>query len=113
MLKIFKANLKKHLSKKCFYTTDAVLTDLKYVKCVQDGIIKHIRPFKNIDLLPAQLDWQYLLDKKNVNQIENNVKNRKGVGEINLLVSILILILSKFFLKKLFFDQKSMIHSKN
>lgn len=46
------------------------------------NVVKHLRIYDEIDLLPADLDWEYLLDKNNIKSIEENNKNRKGVGNI-------------------------------
>lgn len=56
-----------------------------YVKFVEQSA-KKLRIHEEIDLLPADLDWKYLLDPKNLQIINENVKNRKGNGDILALV---------------------------
>lgn len=42
---------------------------------------------KRLTPLEHQYDWDYLLNRKNRNEIYNNIKNRKGGGDVDLLVS--------------------------
>jgi hypothetical protein len=58
------------------------------IRFIEDSI-KRIGIFDEIDLVPAQLDWEFLLDEKNVACITANVKNRKSTGDIKTLVRIL------------------------
>lgn len=50
-----------------------------------------------------ELDWEYILDARNMEEIRQNVANRKGVGDIDLVVSLhslhswLKLIQKKYF----------------
>jgi hypothetical protein len=55
------------------------------VKFIETSINK-LRPSEDIDILPAVLDWNYLLNKENLTKIETNNKNRKGLGDIRLVV---------------------------
>ena len=52
------------------------------IEIIRNGI-KHLRIFDEIDLAPADLDWEYLLDNKNLDMIIENTKARKGIGNIN------------------------------
>jgi seryl-tRNA synthetase len=54
------------------------------IKLVEE-CVKKLRIYDEIDLLPADLDWNHLLDKKNLNKIEENVKSRKAHGNIKTL----------------------------
>lgn len=56
------------------------------IENIKNGI-KHLRIYDEIDLLPADLDWEYLLDTKNIEAIDRNNKDRKGFGDINEVVS--------------------------
>ncbi len=59
-------------------------------KLIIDNIkngIKHLRIYDEIDLYPADLDWDYLLDEGNIFKIEQNNLNRKGIGNIRKVVS--------------------------
>lgn len=51
------------------------------VKLVEE-CVKKLRIYDEIDLLPADLDWNYLLDEKNLNEIEKSINNRKAHGNI-------------------------------
>ena len=56
------------------------------VKFIEENV-KKLRIYDEIDLLPANLDWNYLLNEKNFSKIEKNNQNRKGNGDIKALVS--------------------------
>lgn len=62
-------------------------TDSKNVTIenIRNGI-KHLRIYDEIDLAPADLDWEYLLDRRNLGAIKENSKARKGVGNIHKVV---------------------------
>ena len=49
--------------------------------------MKKLRIYDEIDLLPADLDWSYLLNEENLLEIEKNNQKRKGNGDIRNLVS--------------------------
>jgi len=51
------------------------------IENIKNGI-KHLRIYDEIDLLPADLNWEYLLDTKNIEAIDRNNKDRKGIGNI-------------------------------
>jgi hypothetical protein len=57
-----------------------------HVKIIENGV-KKLRIYDQIDLFPAQLDWNYLLDPKNKESIQANNKNRASDANINELVS--------------------------
>ncbi len=59
------------------------------IEIIRNGI-KHLRIFDEIDLAPADLDWEYLLDKKNLDMIIENTKARKGVGNINKVACVVL-----------------------
>jgi len=42
-----------------------------------------------LDMPEAQFDWDYLSDQ-NVEEIRRNIKNRKGIGNIDRVVSIVL-----------------------
>lgn len=64
-------------------TTTHITTDNKLIiENIKNGI-KHLRMYDEIDLVAADLDWDYLLDVENIGQIEENTINRKGVGNIH------------------------------
>ncbi|RNA08709.1 serine--tRNA mitochondrial-like [Brachionus plicatilis] len=44
--------------------------------------LKKIRIFDEIDLYPAGIDWKYVLNPANLSNIEDNIKKRKGNGDI-------------------------------
>ena len=75
-----------------FYSTNdatCVINDNKFIiENIKNGI-KHLRICDEIDLLPADLDWEYLLNKKNIEQIEQNNLNKKGVGDIKKVVMLI------------------------
>lgn len=52
------------------------------IENIRNGI-KHLRIYDEIDLAPADLNWEYLLDKKNLKEIKENSKARKGIGNIH------------------------------
>lgn len=52
-----------------------------YERLMEDEM-KRLTPPKH------QYDWNYLLNRKNRDEIYNNIKNRKGGGDIDELVSI-------------------------
>ena len=56
------------------------------IENIKNGI-KHLRIYDEIDLLPADLNWEYLLDTKNIEAIDRNNKDRKGIGNIQEVVS--------------------------
>jgi len=43
-----------------------------------------------LDMPEAQFDWDYLNDQ-NIDEIRQNIKNRKDVGDIDRVVSIVLL----------------------
>ena len=55
------------------------------LKILEDSVQK-LRIYDEIDLYPAALNWQHLLDKNNLNKINENNLNRKGNGDIANLV---------------------------
>jgi hypothetical protein len=55
------------------------------IRFIEDSI-KRIGIFDEIDLAPAQLDWDFLLDEKNVDRINANIRNRRAHGDILSLV---------------------------
>ena len=57
------------------------LDDKNLLANIKSGI-DNLKIYDEIDLLPAELDWNYLLDVKNLKYIEENNKIRKGVGDI-------------------------------
>ncbi len=57
------------------------LEDKNLLASIKSGI-DNLRIYDEIDLLPAELDWNYLLDAKNLKHIEENNIIRKGVGDI-------------------------------
>ena len=66
-----------------WFTTSLTLRleDKHLLASIKSGI-ENLRIYDEIDLLPAELDWNYLLDVKNLKHIEENNKIRKGVGDI-------------------------------
>lgn len=50
--------------------------------------VSNLRTSADIDLLPAALNWDYILNKDNFNTIGLNIKNRKGNADIKLVVTI-------------------------
>lgn len=44
-----------------------------------------------LDMPEAQFDWDYLSDQ-NVDEIRRNIKNRKDVGDIDRVVSIVLVV---------------------
>ncbi len=56
-----------------------------HVKLIENGV-KKLRIYDQIDLFPAQLDWNYLLDPKNKQKIQANNRNRASDSNINDLV---------------------------
>ncbi len=73
---------------KCYGTTTKSTTNKLIIENIRNGI-KHLRLYDEIDLLPADLDWDFLLDRKNIEAIEINNLNRKGTGNIHKLVSFI------------------------
>ena len=51
-----------------------------------ENSIRKIGIFDEIDLAPAQLNWEYLLDEKNFEKINSNIQNRKARGDISAVV---------------------------
>ena len=49
--------------------------------------VRKLRIYEDIELQPAGLNWQYLLSKHNLSYIDLNNKNRKGHGDIQLVVN--------------------------
>jgi hypothetical protein len=79
----FSNNLIK-VSKKYLKTNSSEnLTTIKYL----EENVKKLRIYDEIDLLPADLDWSYLLNEENLLEIEKNNQKRKGNGDIRNLVS--------------------------
>ena len=74
-----------------FQSTNKTETTINYIK----NRIRNLRIYEDIELRPATLDWEYLLNKQNLSFIDLNNKNRKGLGNIQLVVSE--------FVKKLFY----------
>ena len=56
------------------------------IKYLEENV-KKLRIYDEIDLLPADLDWSYLLNEENLLEIEKNNQKRKGNGDIRNLVS--------------------------
>jgi hypothetical protein len=56
------------------------------VNLIKDGI-KQLRLYSDLDLIPAQLDWDYILKMENYKIIEENIRNRKTKGDIQLVVN--------------------------
>lgn len=55
------------------------------VKMINE-LVRRIRAYEDIDLNAAELDWNYILDRKNLETINKNIHNRKGVGDTSTLV---------------------------
>jgi len=56
------------------------------------GLPKPISEFdKTLDMPEVQFDWDYLCDN-NVEEIKRNIRNRKDVGDIDRLVSIVFVV---------------------
>ena len=55
------------------------------VAAIERGVAK-LRIYDEIDLLAADLDWHYLLDKANLERIAQNIQERKSTGDIASLV---------------------------
>lgn len=51
-----------------------------------ENYLKKIRIFDEIDLYPAGIDWGYVLNPANLTSIDQNIKIRKGNGDIFALV---------------------------
>jgi hypothetical protein len=76
---LIKIDLNKHYS------------NVRYLNLIEDGV-KNIQMYKYLDIAPAQLDWNYLLNEDNQKIIKENITNRKGgyvVRSKYLLVSVL------------------------
>ena len=73
-------------SKRTVELTDAAasINTIKYI----ENKVRGLRVYEDIELLPAALDWHYLLNKDNATKIDANNKNRKGLGDIQLVVII-------------------------
>lgn len=56
------------------------------IKIIEEGV-KKLRIYYEIDLLPADLNWNYLLDENNLKTIDSNNSNRKGTGDIKTVVN--------------------------
>ncbi|CAF0792264.1 unnamed protein product [Brachionus calyciflorus] len=80
MLKIIKLGAKFQLR---HFSTGLKLnnTSNEHLKLIENTIRK-IRVYDEIDLLPADLDWNYILNTKNIQFINDNVNLRKGNGDI-------------------------------
>ena len=61
------------------------------IDVIKDGVRK-LKLFSEIDVLPVELDWEYILDEKNLEKIEANNLNRKGLGDIRLVVRARLLV---------------------
>ena len=85
------ANLIKYSCTPRFSSTIRPSANKLIIDNIRNGI-KHLRIYEEIDLFPADLDWDYLLDKENIQKIEQNNLNRKGSGNIHKLVSFSFLI---------------------
>lgn len=76
----------KVVKKSCCMSTKPVVYDkAATIACLNDMVGK-IRVYDEIDLLAAHLDWHYLLDKRNIEQINANVRNRNANCDIRSLV---------------------------
>ena len=53
----------------------------EHLKLIENSI-KKIRIYDEIDLFPADLDWNHLLSTSNIQNISENIKVRKGNGDI-------------------------------
>lgn len=51
-----------------------------------DKSVHELRVSEDIGLRAASLNWKYILDRDNLARIDLNNKNRKGTGDINLVV---------------------------
>ena len=93
MLKILKIGIKNQtffdkISRKHFNTSSVFLkipeeSSLKFL----EKSVKNLRIYDEIDLSPADMDWNYLLNENNVSAIEENIQKRKGNGDIKTLVN--------------------------
>lgn len=85
MLKII--NLSARFQKRLFSSgLPKLAVSQDHLKFVQESV-KRLRFYDKVDLLPADLDWSYLLDTKNIETLNENVKSRKGNGDIFALVN--------------------------
>lgn len=63
-----------------------------------DKCVSELRVSEDIYLRSASLNWKYILNKDNLNFIDQNNQSRKGQGDINLVVYLKFnLILNKFY----------------
>lgn len=60
-------------------------SDCKLIENIKNGI-NHLRIYDKIELLPADLDWNYLLNKNNLDLIMQNSVDRKSNGNIKKVV---------------------------
>jgi hypothetical protein len=81
----FSNNLIK-VSKKYLKTNSSENLTESTIKYLEENV-KKLRIYDEIDLLPADLDWSYLLNEENLLEIEKNNQKRKGNGDIRNLVS--------------------------
>lgn len=55
---------------------------------------RELKEDKAIENEDVEFDWGYICDPKNTEEIRQNIANRKGVGDIDLVASILRLLQS-------------------
>ena len=46
---------------------------------------------RKLELPAPEFDWEYLCDERNLEEIKQNIENRKGVGDIHKVVSLVYL----------------------
>ena len=97
MLKILKFGIKNQsffdkISRKHF-NTSSILSKIPEESSLEflEKSVKNLRIYDEIDLSPADMDWNYLLNENNISAIEKNIQKRKGNGDIKTLVNCLTL----------------------
>ena len=94
MLKILKVEIQSRiLSKRLFHKsksyskTSSIIENQheSHLKILEQQV-KKLRIYDEIDLMPADLDWNYLLNEENLSKIEKNCQIRKSNGDIKALV---------------------------
>src|SRR6218665_1179950 len=59
----------------------------------KSSAIRELKENRTTENEEVEFDWKYICDPKNTEEIRQNIKNRKGVGDIDLVACILRFIM--------------------